>query len=48
MVEIRYQIVALAGYKVRQALLIGMRYAACRRQFSTIPGEQIERKILDY
>jgi acyl-CoA oxidase len=33
MVEIRYQIVAAAGIKTRQALIIGTRYAVCRRQF---------------
>lgn len=31
MVEIRYQIVAAAGYRLKQALLIGTRYAVCRR-----------------
>jgi len=31
MVEIRYQIVAYAGEKIKQALIIGTRYAACRR-----------------
>jgi hypothetical protein len=31
MVEIRYQIVAGAGHKIRNALIIGTRYAVCRR-----------------
>jgi acyl-CoA oxidase len=48
MVEIRYQIVANAGHTIRKALIIGVRYAACRRQFSSIPGTKEERKLLDY
>lgn len=48
MVEIRYQIVAAAGQKIRQALIIGTRYAVCRRQFQTVQGSKIERKIIDY
>ena len=31
MVEIRYQIVAMAGHTIRKALIIGTRYAVCRR-----------------
>ena len=31
MVEIRYQIVAYAGLALRKALIIGTRYAVCRR-----------------
>jgi len=38
MVEIRYRIIAGAGHAIRKALLIGTRYAVCRRQFSTIAG----------
>lgn len=48
MVEIRYQIVGGAGHALRKALIIGLRYAVCRRQFSTLPGTKQERKILDY
>ena len=48
MVEIRYAIVVGAGIYLRKALIIGCRYAVCRRQFATIPGEKVERKILDY
>jgi hypothetical protein len=38
MVEIRYRIIAGAGHAIRKALLIGTRYAVCRRQFTTIEG----------
>jgi len=31
MVEVRYQIVASAGQNIRKALIIGTRYAVCRR-----------------
>jgi len=48
MVEIRYQIVAAAGHHIRKALLIGTRYAVCRRQFTTVAGSTEERKIIDY
>lgn len=48
MVNIRHQIICLAGYVLKKALLIGIRYAACRRQFTTIPGKKVERKLLDY
>jgi hypothetical protein len=33
MVEVRMSIIALAGFFLRRALLIGLRYAVCRRQF---------------
>lgn len=48
MVEIRYQIVSAAGQRLKQVLLVGTRYAVCRRQFSTIPGTRTERKLMDY
>ena len=48
MVEIRYQIVAGAGLHLKKALIIGTRYAVCRRQFSTLQGTKLERKIIDY
>lgn len=48
MVEIRYRIIAGAGHAIRKALLIGTRYAVCRRQFTTIAGSTQERKIIDY
>ena len=33
MVEVSMSFVALAGLFLRRALLIGLRYAVCRRQF---------------
>jgi acyl-CoA oxidase len=48
MVGIRTQLVFNAGPCLRSALLIGIRYAVCRRQFSSIPGVKEERKLLDY
>jgi hypothetical protein len=33
---------------LKKALIIGTRYAVCRRQFITEPGATRERKILDY
>lgn len=48
MVNIRHQLVAAAGPTLKKALLIGLRYSVCRRQFATHPGNNIERKLLDY
>ena len=48
MVAIRQQIVVTAGPALFRGLKIAIRYAVCRRQFSTIPGSKSERKILDY
>lgn len=48
MVSIRQQIVTTAGPALMRALKISIRYAVCRRQFSTIPGSKDERKVLDY
>ena len=31
-----------------RSAMIAIRYAACRRQFKTIPGSNQERKLLDY
>ncbi len=39
---------AQAGHFLRKALIIGTRYAVCRRQFHSVPGQTEERKILDY
>ena len=36
------------SFGLQKSLLIATRYAACRRQFKTIPGEQEERKLIDY
>ena len=38
----------MAGNVIRKALIIGIRYAVCRRQFATIQGSKQERKLLDY
>lgn len=38
MVGIRTLLVMSAGTGLRRALLIAIRYAACRRQFKTLPG----------
>lgn len=48
MVEIRYQIIAAAGMHIKKALLVGTRYAVCRRQFASVSGSKVERKIMDY
>lgn len=48
MVNIRSQLIFNSGYVINRALIIGVRYSVCRRQFSTLPGMQVERKILDY
>ena len=48
MVGIRTIIVYGAGHALRRALIIGIRYAVCRRQFASISGSKIERKLLDY
>ena len=48
MVAIRMQIAATAGFITQRVLQPVVRYAVCRRQFSTIDGSKVERKILDY
>jgi|LauGreDrversion4_2_1035121.scaffolds.fasta_scaffold235380_2 acyl-CoA oxidase len=48
MVLIRTMIVCDTNHFLFQALTIAIRYAAVRRQFSTIHGSKLERKILDY
>lgn len=48
MVGIRAMLCINAGTALRRALLVSIRYAACRRQFKTEPGKKSERKILDY
>ena len=48
MVNIRSQIIYQSGFYIKRALIIGVRYSVCRRQFSTLPGMKAERKILDY
>jgi acyl-CoA oxidase len=48
MVGIRTLIIATAGPALLKCLKVAVRYAACRRQFQTVPGSKVERKILDY
>lgn len=48
MVEIRQQIIVMAGPALMKALQIAVRYSVCRRQFANVPGSEKERKILDY
>lgn len=48
MVEIRQQIIVMAGPALLKACQTAVRYAVCRKQFSTIPGNSEERKLLDY
>ncbi|CDW75768.1 acyl-coenzyme a oxidase [Stylonychia lemnae] len=44
----RVQIISYAPFAIFQALQIGTRYAVVRRQFSTLDGTKLERKLLDY
>lgn len=48
MMSIRNWIIKAAGYQLCLSLMIGTRYAVCRRQFSTLPNSTEERKLLDY
>ena len=48
MVELRFEIIAVAPLLLRKALTIGVRYAVCRRQFNTEVGSRQERKLMDY
>jgi alkylation response protein AidB-like acyl-CoA dehydrogenase len=48
MVMTRMNIISGAGLFLSRALLIATRYAVCRRQFKTIPGQKNERKLADY
>jgi acyl-CoA oxidase len=48
MLFIRVQIVASLGGSLLKGILIGARYAVVRRQFSTVEGSKIERKLMDY
>lgn len=48
MMRVRAAIIKYAGVVLAKALLIGTRYAVCRRQFSTIEGSSQERQLLDY
>jgi acyl-CoA oxidase len=48
MVMTRMAIIGGAAMFIRRALTIATRYAVCRRQFKTLPGQNIERKLADY
>ena len=48
MMLIRTTIVCDSVNIVYRALQIALRYASVRRQFATINGSKVERKILDY
>jgi len=48
MVQTRLAIITGSSITLWRALTIAVRYAVCRRQFSTIKGTRKERKLLDY
>ena len=48
MVKTRLMLIEKSGYALHRYILIAARYAVCRRQFSSISGTKIERKLLDY
>jgi acyl-CoA oxidase len=48
MLETRVWIAGNAPQTLAMALNIGTRYAVVRRQFATIEGSRLERKLLDY
>ncbi len=48
MMAIRMQIVQYAGIVAMSGVQIAMRYCSVRRQFSTVPGNKDERKVIDY
>ena len=48
MVTTRMNISRGCGLKIMNCLLIAARYAVCRRQFKTMPGNKEERKLIDY
>jgi acyl-CoA oxidase len=48
MMLIRTMIVCDTVFFLFQALQIATRYAAVRRQFTSIQGSKLERKIIDY
>lgn len=48
MVQSRMDIITGCGIKLMQCLTIATRYAVCRRQFKTVPGQKSERKLMDY
>jgi acyl-CoA oxidase len=48
MLQTRMSIMGNSTHNLKRCLVIATRYAVCRRQFSTIPGQKLERKLLDY
>jgi len=48
MMFIRVSIALGAGKTLAAGLTIGTRYAVVRRQFSTVDGTKLERKLMDY
>ena len=48
MMETRVWIAGNSGFSLAMALTIAGRYSVVRRQFSTIEGTRLERKLLDY
>jgi acyl-CoA oxidase len=48
MMETRVLIASQSGSSLAMALTIAGRYSVVRRQFSTIEGSRLERKLLDY
>lgn len=49
MVFIRMNIINASSFALYKALIIGLRYSVCRRQFKTVEGSKgEERKLLDY
>lgn len=48
MMSIRNWIIKAAGYQLLVSLMIGTRYAVCRRQFATLKNSTEERKLIDY
>jgi len=48
MVSTRLMLIQKSGHLLYKALLIAARYSVCRRQFSSISGTKVERKLLDY
>ena len=48
MTKTRLWIIQGAGINLMKGALISIRYAVCRRQFTTIKGSDQERKLLDY
>jgi len=48
MSQTRLMIIYGSAINIYRAVTVAARYAVCRRQFSTIPGTKVERKLLDY